>query len=96
VEIVVMLDAAIAAASDPAVRRHLESARRALAGTQNGNGVDGALSTIERDLDAAAIAFLRQAIRDLGQAQAAGADVAVMIALLQQVVTALSAAQPRE
>jgi hypothetical protein len=95
VEIVVMLDAAIAAASDPAVRRHLESARRALAGTQNGNGVDGALSTIERDLDAAAIAFLRQAIRDLGP-QAAGADVAVMIALLQQVVTALSAAQPRE
>jgi hypothetical protein len=91
-EILVMLDAAIAAASDPEVRRHLEKARRALAGNANGQGVDGALSMIRLDRDKAAVAFLRHAIRELERAQAGGADVAVMLAMLQQVVAALSAA----
>ncbi len=91
-EVLALLDAAIAAATDPGVRRSLEHARRALAGNQHGNGVDGALSMIGLERDEAAVAFLRQAIRQLEEAQAGGADVAVLIAVLRQVVAALSAA----
>lgn len=91
-EVLARLDAAIAAATDPGVRRSLEHARRALAGNQHGSGVDGALSMIGLERDEAAIAFLGQAIRQLEEAQAGGADVALLIAVLRQVVAALSAA----
>lgn len=90
VEIIGLLDAAIASTTDNNIRTDLEKARRALAGNPNGN--DGALNMIRAGNNHAAIAFLRQAIDWLRRAQAGGADVARQIALLEQVVAALSAA----
>jgi hypothetical protein len=88
-DVISMLDAVIAATTDPRVRKDLERARKALAGNPNGN--NGALDKIANGQKAAAIAFLSQAIRELQQAQQGGANVGPIIALLQQVIAALLA-----
>jgi hypothetical protein len=88
-EIVGLLDGVIAGTTDGRVRKDLEKARKALAGNPNGN--NGALEKIRDGNTQAAIAFLNQAIRSLRDAQAGGANVATLVALLEQVVAALSA-----
>jgi hypothetical protein len=87
-QILAQLDALIASTTDRGVLKDLERARKALAG--NPNGSNGALDKIGSGQNAAAIAFLSQAIRELEEAQRGGADVGQMIALLQQVIAALS------
>ena len=87
-QVVGMLDAVIASTTDRGVRKDLERARKALAG--NPNGSNGALDKIAKDQNAAAIAFLRQAIRELLDAERGGATVGPLIALLQQVMAALA------
>jgi hypothetical protein len=89
-EILAMLDAAIAGTPDANVRRDLEKARKALVGG-NDLGSSGALNMIQVGNNEAAIAFLQEAVTWLQRAQAGGADVATQIALLEQVVAALSA-----
>lgn len=90
VELIGLLDGVIASTTDNGVREDLEKARRALAGNPNGN--DGALDKIRAGNNQAAVAHLQQAITWLQQAQAGGADVVTHIALLEQVIAALSAA----
>ena len=90
-ELVGLLDSAIASTTDNTVRGYLEKARKALAGS-NGVSNDGALNKIKTGNKQAAITFLRQAIDWLRKAQAGGANVATLIALLEQVMAALSAA----
>lgn len=89
-EIIAQIDSAIASTTDNNVRKDLEKARKALAGS-NDHSNDGALNKIRDGNKQAAIAFLNQAIGWLRKAQAGGADVATQIALLEQVVAALSA-----
>ena len=90
-EILAMLDAAIAGTTDVNVRRDLEKARKALIGG-NDQGGSGALNMVRVGNNEAAIAFLQEAVTWLQRSQAGGADVATQIALLEQVVAALSAA----
>ncbi len=84
-----MLQDAIAATGDARLRKHLEKALKALTGNPNGN--NGALDKIRNGNEAAAEAFLRQARQALETAQAGGANVASLIALIDQVILALSA-----
>jgi hypothetical protein len=90
-EVVGLLDTAIAGTTDGDVRKELEEARKALAGS-NSESNNGALDKIRAGNDQAAIAHLQQAIDHLRRAGAGGADVATLIAILEQVVAALSAA----
>jgi len=91
--ILALLDDAIANTTDADVLKELQKARKALAGSLEDVSANGALAKIRAGNDEAAIAFLlQQAIDRLRQAQAVGADVAVLIALLEQVVASLSAA----
>ena len=89
-EIIRMLDDVIASATNDGVRQDLEQARKALAGS-NDDSNNGALEKIRDGNEQAAMTFLRQAIDRLRRAEAGGADVATHIALLEQVVAALSA-----
>lgn len=89
-EIIGLLDGVIASTTNSRILKDLQKARKALAGNANGN--NGALNKIRNGNDQAAIAFLRQAIDALRQAQAGGANVSMLISLLEQVVAALSAA----
>jgi len=92
-EILALLDARIAATPNGTLLKDLEKARKALAGGPGGN--NGALQKIRDGNNPAAVALVQQAITALRQAQADGAngaDVATMIALLEQVVSSLSAA----
>ena len=89
-EILALLDATIAGTTDDNVRRDLEKARKALVGS-NDQSSSGALKMIQESNNEAAIAFLQEAVTWLQRAQAGGADVATQIALLEQVVAALSA-----
>jgi hypothetical protein len=92
-EIVGLLDAAIAAATNGNVEKDLEKARKALFG--NPNGKNGALEKIRAGNNQAALAFLQQALSWLRKAQADGAtgtNIATLAALLEQVVASLSAA----
>lgn len=88
-EIIGLLDNIIAGTPNGNVRKDLEKARKALVGNPDGN--NGALEKIRNGNTQAAIAFLDQAIRDLRDAQAGGANVSMLIALLEQVSAALSA-----
>jgi hypothetical protein len=88
-EIVGLLDNAIAGTTDPNVLKDLEKARKALFG--NPNGSNGALEKIRNGNTQAAVAFLQQALSWLRKAQTDGANVTTLIALLEQVVTSLSA-----
>ncbi|MFL6237215.1 MAG: PKD domain-containing protein, partial [Thermoanaerobaculia bacterium] len=89
-EIIHLLDSTIAGTTDPNVLKDLEKARKALFGNPNGN--NGALDKIRNGNTQAAIAFLQQAISSLRKAQTEGANVATLIALLEQVSASLSAA----
>jgi hypothetical protein len=89
-EIIGLLDQAIAGATSSGSRTSLEKARKALAGS-NDDSANGALAKIRAGNTPAALAFLRQALSWLERAQAEGGDVAMLVALLQQVVLALSA-----
>lgn len=89
-EILARLDVVIAGTTDREILKDLEKARRALAGNHSGNM--GALEAIRDGNDQAAVAFLEQAVFWLREAQADGADVALLISLLEQVVASLSAA----
>ena len=88
-EVIGLLDQAIAGAPSAGVRESLEKAHQALAGS-NEHSQNGALQKIRDGNTQAAIAFLAQAISWVERAQLDGADVALPIALLQQVVLALS------
>jgi hypothetical protein len=90
-ELIDMLDDLIAGTGDSRVRGDLEKARMALTGSHNHSN-NGALEKIRDGHDQATIAFLRQAIFWLQRAQQGGADVATLIALLEQVIVALSQA----
>jgi hypothetical protein len=87
-QILDLLDALIAGTTDPDVLEELEKARRALAG--NPGAENGALRKIRDGQDAAAIAFLQQTADRLRQAGALGADTATLVALVEQVIAALS------
>jgi len=91
-EILDLLDGEIAGASNNIVRRILQKARRALAGSLVGISKDGALAMIKAGNELSAIAFLEEALFWLRAAQAGSADVDTLIALLEQVIAALSAA----
>jgi hypothetical protein len=90
-EIIDLLDEAIANAAHDNVRRHLLRARKALIGSTD-HSSDGALNMIRAGNNVAAVAFLEIAIDWLQAAEAEGADVATLIALLEQVAAALTAA----
>lgn len=86
------IDSLLASATDAEIRRHLSFARRSLAGNVQGTSNNGALDKLAGGETAAAIALVREAIDELRRAQAAGASVSPLIALLEQIVLALSAA----
>lgn len=87
-KIIDLIDEKLAGIPGGKLRGDLEKARKALAGS-NDQSSNGALDMIRKGNVAAAGAFLRQAISSLEAAQAAGADVATLIALLKQVQAAL-------
>lgn len=91
-QVIDLLDQVIAGTTSNAQRNALLNARKALAGSANGQGANGALDKLNKGNTQAALVKLRQAIDDLKAAQAAGANVATLIALLQQVVTAVTPA----
>jgi hypothetical protein len=84
---IAMLDALIATATEPA-RSSLLAARRALAGSGQSGASSGALAKIEKNLMAAAVAKLKNAIRDLGRV--ADVDVTVITAVLEEVAAAMA------
>ena len=85
------LDSLISATTNPAARKFLVQARKALAGDVTGFGSNGALHKLAENQDAAAISHMQNALTDLDGAAAAGADVAVLAALIQQAIVAVSA-----
>jgi hypothetical protein len=87
-ELVAMIDVAIAAATNPQVIAQLQQARAALTGSNN-SSQNGALQMIQSGNNDAAIAFLQTCSTWLQRAGTGGADVAVPIALVQQVAAAL-------
>ena len=91
-EAIAAIDALLGGVTDPHVRAALERARRMLAGGATGSSSDGALDKLAGGQIEAAIAKLREAIEELRRAQADGANVGGVIALLEQIVLALSAA----
>jgi hypothetical protein len=91
-EILELLEEAIAAATNPAVRAALEKARVALLG--HGAASDGALRMLAENRPDAAAGFVVQAIDWTQRARALGADVDLAIVLLQQVYQSLTAAWP--
>ena len=87
--IINLVDALIASTVDAAALRPLRQARKALAGDVSGFGNDGALHKLQEQQTAAALAHLSNALADLRLAQAAGADVTMLIGLIEEVVAAL-------
>jgi hypothetical protein len=89
-EILRLLDNIIASTTDGKVLKNLQKARKALAGSVVGVSANGALTMIRSGINPAAVAILLvEAINQLEAAQAGGADVATLIALLEQVAAAL-------
>jgi hypothetical protein len=88
--IIDLLDAVIASTVDETALKHLQQARKALAGEVIGFGNDGALHKLEERQTAAALAHLENALTDLARAQEAGADVATAIALIREVAAVVS------
>ena len=86
------IDVLITGTTNGALRRRLEFARRLLAGNALGSSSNGALDKLAGGETEAAIAKVREAIEELRRAQAEGASVSPLIALLEQIVLALSAA----
>jgi hypothetical protein len=90
-ELIDLLDQAIAGTTDSTQLTALQKAWKALDGSKDGFGANGALDKLEKDLTVATLQKLRQALGYLEDAQAAGADVAPLIALLQQLIAVLEA-----
>ena len=90
IEIIAMLDAVIASTTDTQVLAQLRHAQVALTGT-NENSHNGALKMIRAGENEAAAAFALTSATWLQRAAESGVDVAVPIALLQQVAAALTA-----
>ena len=89
-EILKRLDDIIAGTTDARVLKSLQKARKALAGSVVGVSANGALARIQAGTNRAAVAILLvEAINQLEAAEAGGADVATLIALLEQVAAAL-------
>jgi hypothetical protein len=85
VQIIETLDQLIAATTDPKLKKILLDARKAL----QWNGESGAIDKLRLKNNQAALVKLGQALDSLRAAQAEGANVATMIALLEQVVASL-------
>ena len=81
----------IASATDPALGRNLEAARRSLEGAIVDVSQSGADGKLDPPTAQAALAKVNQAISSLTAAGSAGADVTALIALLQQVAASLQA-----
>jgi hypothetical protein len=90
-ELIDLLDQTIAGTTDSTQLTALQKAWKALDGSKDGFGANGALDKLEKDLTVATLQKLRQALGYLEDAQAAGADVAPLIALLQQLIAVLEA-----
>jgi hypothetical protein len=90
IELIAMIDAVIASTTDTQVPADLRQARHALTGS-NENSHNGALNMIRSGENEAAAAFALTSVTWLQRAAESGADVAVPIALLQQVAAALAA-----
>lgn len=85
VEMIDTLDQIIAATTDPALRKILLDARKAL----QWNGASGAIDKIDLKNPQAALVKLHHALDSLRAAQASGADVGTLIALIEQVIASL-------
>ncbi|HET9530701.1 MAG TPA: hypothetical protein VFQ92_10135 [Blastocatellia bacterium] len=90
IELIAMIDAAIASTTDTQALASLQQARHALTGS-NENSHNGALKMIRSGENEAAAAFALTSVTWLERAAESGVDVAVPIALLQQVAAALAA-----
>ena len=90
IELIAMIDTVIASTTDTKVLADLQKARHALTGS-NDNSQNGALQKIRSEENEAAASFALTSAALLQKAAEGGADVAVMIALLQQAAAALSA-----
>jgi hypothetical protein len=90
--VIAEIDALLAGVTNPELRRDLQFARRALAGGGTGESNNGALDKLAGGEIEATIAKVTEAIDQLRRAQGDGADVSALIALLGQIVLALSAA----
>ena len=89
-EILRLLDNIITSTTDGKVLKSLQKARKALAGSVVGVSANGALTMIHAGINPAAVAILLvEAINQLEAAEAGGANVATLIALLEQVAAAL-------
>jgi len=89
--LIALVDQAIAAATDTTQITALKNVRKALAGSADGLGANGAIDKLEKDLLVAALEKLHQSLYDLETAQVAGADVAPLIAVLQELIAVLGA-----
>ena len=87
-EIVAMIDAAIAAATDPTVITQLQHARLALAGSRP-TSQNGALQMIESGNNEAAVAFLGTCATWLQRAAEGGSNVSLALMLVEQVAASL-------
>ena len=85
VQMIQTLDQIIAGTTDPALKKILLDARKAL----QWNGESGALDKLRIKDTQAALVKLGQALDSLKAAQAAGANVGTLIALIEQVITSL-------
>jgi len=90
-DIIAQIKQLIATTTNPTLRRLFESVRRALEGAVAELSRDGADGQLEPPTVIAALAKVDVSLRALTDAQAAGANVTGLIALLQQVAAALQA-----
>lgn len=84
-QMITTLDQIIAATTDPALKKILLDARKAL----QWNGESGAIDKLRLKNKQAALVKLNQALTSLRTAQAAGSNVATLIALIEQVIASL-------
>ena len=84
-QMIEMLDQIIAGTTDPALKKILLDARKAL----QWNGASGAIDKLRLKNPQAALVKLNQALDSLRAAQAAGANVGTLIALIEQVIASL-------
>lgn len=89
IELIAMIDAVIASTTDTKVLAELQKARHALTGS-NENSHNGALRMIRSGENEAAASFALTSAAFLQEAAEGGANVAVPIALLEQVAAALA------
>lgn len=85
VQMIETLDQIIAGTTDPSLKKQLLDARKALQWT----GASGALDKLRLKDPQAALVKLGQALASLQSAQAAGANVGTLIALIEQVMASL-------